>query len=80
MQYLSLYIIFTTSMIILFINFYRTTAISMGSMTARVGSMLSPFILQAQKSIPWFTQVFFYPLTLILFSFVITSFLFNTLN
>ena len=49
-------------------------------MTARVGSMLSPFILQAQKSIPWFTQVFFYPLTLILFSFVIISFLFNTLT
>jgi len=37
----------------------RTTAISLGSMTSRVGSMISPFVLQLQSSLPWFTQTLF---------------------
>uniref|UniRef100_H2YPC1 Major facilitator superfamily (MFS) profile domain-containing protein n=1 Tax=Ciona savignyi TaxID=51511 RepID=H2YPC1_CIOSA len=37
----------------------RTTALSMGSMAARVGSMLSPLTLQLQKSVPWATQTIF---------------------
>ncbi|XP_078493969.1 solute carrier family 22 member 13-like [Ciona intestinalis] len=37
----------------------RTTAVSMGSMSARVGSMLSPLTLQLQKSVPWATQTIF---------------------
>jgi len=36
---------------------YRTTGVSLGSMAARVGGMVSPFILQAQTTIPWLTQV-----------------------
>ena len=30
---------------------------SLGSMAARVGGMLSPLVLEVQNSIPWFTQV-----------------------
>ena len=30
---------------------------SIGSMAARVGGMLSPVILEIQRSIPWFGQV-----------------------
>ena len=30
----------------------------MGSMAGRVGSMLSPFILQVNNTVPWFTQVY----------------------
>jgi len=43
----------------------RATAISMGSMAARVGSMLSPFILQVNNSLPWFTQTVFGSLSII---------------
>ena len=35
----------------------RTTGMSIGSMAARVGGMLSPVILEIQRSIPWFGQV-----------------------
>jgi len=30
---------------------------SVGSMAARVGGMLSPLVLELQQTIPWFTQV-----------------------
>ena len=35
----------------------RSTGMSVGSMAARVGGMLSPLILEIQSSIPWFGQV-----------------------
>lgn len=38
-------------------NLLRGTAMSMGSMSARIGSIIMPFTLELQKSIPWLTQV-----------------------
>lgn len=43
----------------------RATAISMGSAAARVGSMFSPFILQINQTLPWFTQTIFGGLSII---------------
>ncbi|CAK8691145.1 unnamed protein product [Clavelina lepadiformis] len=43
----------------------RTTALSMGSLAARVGGMASPFILQLQATIPWLTQTVFGSLSII---------------
>ncbi|CAK8691142.1 unnamed protein product [Clavelina lepadiformis] len=43
----------------------RTTALSMGSLAARVGGMASPFILQLQATIPWLTQTVFGSLSVI---------------
>merc|ERR1712136_161610 len=43
----------------------RATAISMGSMSSRIGSMLSPFILQINDTYPWFTQTVFGTLSII---------------
>ena len=42
-----------------FFIFYvnRATAISMGSLGACVGNMLSPFILQLNTQLPWFSLV-----------------------
>jgi len=37
----------------------RATAIGLGSMMARVGSMISPFAIQFNKTVPWFTQTLF---------------------
>lgn len=39
------------------IIFRRGIGMSLGSMTARIGGMVSPFTVQAQESIPWLMQV-----------------------
>ncbi|XP_076807256.1 organic cation transporter-like protein [Clavelina lepadiformis] len=43
----------------------RTTGLSLGSMAARVGGMIAPFVLQLQTTIPWFTQTIFGTLSII---------------
>jgi len=43
----------------------RATAIGMGSMMARVGSMISPFAIQYNKTVPWFTQTLFGSLSIL---------------
>ncbi|CAK8691148.1 unnamed protein product [Clavelina lepadiformis] len=43
----------------------RATGLSLGSMSARVGAMISPFVLQLQTTIPWFTQTVFGTLSII---------------
>jgi len=37
----------------------RSTAVGLGSMAARVGSIITPFTLQLQDTIPWLTSVIF---------------------
>ncbi|XP_077974746.1 organic cation transporter protein-like [Styela clava] len=43
----------------------RGTAMSMGSMSARIGPIIMPFTLQLQQAIPWLTQTIFGTLGLI---------------
>nr|XP_039252736.1 solute carrier family 22 member 15-like [Styela clava] len=43
----------------------RGTAMSMGSMSARIGSIIMPFTLQIQQEIPWLTQTIFGTLAII---------------
>lgn len=38
---------------------FRGIGMSLGSLSARVGGMITPFTLQAQESIPWLTQTIF---------------------
>jgi len=37
----------------------RATGLSLGSMTARIGGMATPFIVQVQALVPWLTQTIF---------------------
>lgn len=40
-------------------TFARGTGLSLGSMCARVGCAIAPFVIHLQTTIPWFTQVTF---------------------
>jgi len=43
----------------------RSTAVGLGSTTARIGSIITPYTLQLQDTIPWLTSVIFGSLALI---------------
>ena len=46
---------------------FRSTAVGLGSTTARIGSIITPYTLQLQDTIPWLTSVFyFYIITILL--------------
>ena len=38
-------------------SFFRATGLSMGSMSARIGLLFAPLIVEIQRGIPWFGQV-----------------------
>ena len=37
---------------------FSGTGMSLGSMSARIGSIITPFTIELQRQIPWLTQVF----------------------
>jgi len=43
----------------------RTTALGLASMAARIGSIISPWTVQAQKAVPWLTPTIFGVITLV---------------